>query len=73
MAGAGLLALLRGGCDALVHCRGGLGRAGTIAALLLAELGMDPQAAVAAVRAVRTGAIQTSEQEDFVFAAGPGA
>ena len=27
----------------MVHCRGGLGRAGTIAAWLLVELGMEPK------------------------------
>ena len=31
------------GLDVLVHCRGGLGRAGTIAARLFAELGMEPE------------------------------
>lgn len=71
VAGGGLRALLRGGCDVLVHCRGGLGRAGTLAARLLVELGMDPRAAIAAVRAVRPGAIETSDQEDCVLAARP--
>ena len=51
----------------LVHCRGGLGRAGTIAARLLVELGMEPKQAIASVRAVRPGAIETSDQEDFVL------
>lgn len=51
----------------LVHCRGGLGRAGTIAARLLVELGMQPTEAIAGVRAVRPGAIETSDQEKFVL------
>ena len=59
--------LLRDGRDVLVHCRGGLGRAGTIAARLLVELGMDPTMAVRQVRAVRPGAIETSEQEQYVL------
>jgi ADP-ribosyl-[dinitrogen reductase] hydrolase len=37
--GEGLRARLRDGFDVLVHCKGGLGRAGTIAARLLIELG----------------------------------
>jgi ADP-ribosyl-[dinitrogen reductase] hydrolase len=57
---------LCGGHDVLVHCRGGLGRAGTIAARLLVELGMEPAEAIARVRAVRPGAIETPEQERFV-------
>lgn len=50
----------------LVHCRGGLGRAGTIAALLLIERGMDAAAAITAVRAARPGAIETDVQESWL-------
>lgn len=52
----------------VVHCKGGLGRAGTVAALIL----MDTQAvqsassAIAKVRAVRPGAIETRAQEEFI-------
>jgi ADP-ribosylglycohydrolase/protein-tyrosine phosphatase len=53
---------LRRGEKVLVHCRGGQGRAGTIAARLLIELGMDPDLAVSEVRRVRPGAIETSSQ-----------
>jgi ADP-ribosyl-[dinitrogen reductase] hydrolase len=45
VAGEELRSILRGGSNVLVHCRGGLGRAGTIAARLLVELGMDPATA----------------------------
>ena len=65
IAGEELRSILRSGSDVLVHCRGGLGRAGTIAARLLIELGMEPETAIARVRAVRPGAIETSEQETF--------
>jgi protein-tyrosine phosphatase len=65
--GEELRTILRGGRDILVHCRGGLGRAGTIAARLLVELGMEPGRAIAEVRAVRPGAIETREQENFVL------
>lgn len=54
--------MLRNGDDVLVHCKGGLGRAGMIAARLLAELGMDPEEAIHAVRHVRKGAIETPSQ-----------
>jgi ADP-ribosylglycohydrolase len=50
----------------LLHCRGGLGRAGTIAALLMVERGADPATAIAAVRAARPGAIETREQETWL-------
>lgn len=62
LAGDALRTLLRNGRDVLVHCRGGLGRAGTIAARLLIELGMEPPTAIDRVRAVRPGAIETPEQ-----------
>lgn len=68
-AGAGLRWRLRNGFNLLVHCRGGLGRAGMIAARLHAEILGDPPAAVRAVRAVRPGAIQTLAQETHVYTA----
>jgi len=67
VAGDALRTLLRSGRDVLVHCRGGLGRAGTIAARLLIELGMEPATAVDRVRAVRPGAIETPEQKQYVL------
>jgi ADP-ribosyl-[dinitrogen reductase] hydrolase len=66
VAGEELRSILRGKLDVLIHCRGGLGRAGTIAARLLIELGIEPKKATASVRAARPGAIETSEQEEFV-------
>lgn len=66
-----LLTLVQKGGNVLVHCRGGLGRAGTVAALLAIETGMPPAAAIAAVRAVRPGAIETAAQEAFVRAYRP--
>ena len=58
--------LLEGG-KILVHCRGGLGRAGTVAASMLVELGVAPRDAVNRVRAVRPGAIETAAQEQYVL------
>ncbi|MDD2761982.1 MAG: dual specificity protein phosphatase family protein, partial [Methylomonas sp.] len=54
--------MLRNGDDVLVHCKGGLGRAGMIAARLLVELGMDANEAIHAVRRARKGAIETPAQ-----------
>lgn len=70
-AGRELRWLLANGFRVLVHCKGGLGRAGMVAARLLAELGMAPDEAVAAVRRARPGAIETRAQLDHVQAARP--
>lgn len=64
---AGLRAQISSGFGVVVHCKGGLGRAGTIAARLLVELGMAPQDAVKQVRAARPGAIETSAQQAHVM------
>jgi ADP-ribosyl-[dinitrogen reductase] hydrolase len=69
-AGHELRMLLCDGRNVLVHCRGGLGRAGTIAARLLIELGMEPATAIRQVRTLRPGAIETREQEQYVLAIG---
>ena len=66
--GERLRALVRSGANVLIHCRGGLGRAGTIAARLLVELGWEAEEAIRAVRAVRPGAIETRAQEMHVRA-----
>jgi ADP-ribosylglycohydrolase/protein-tyrosine phosphatase len=58
---------LRNSERVLVHCRGGLGRAGSVAARLLVEFGAEPGEAIRQVRAVRPGAIETREQEDWVL------
>lgn len=67
LAGREIRALLRAGADVLVHCKGGLGRAGMIAARLLVELGMEPAQAVREVRRVRKGAIETAAQRALVL------
>ncbi len=65
-----LLALLDAGCNIVIHCRGGLGRAGMISARLLVEAGERADTAIAQVRAARPGAIETKAQEAWV-ASGP--
>ncbi|MGH2598827.1 MAG: ADP-ribosylglycohydrolase family protein, partial [Dehalococcoidia bacterium] len=57
---------LRCGRRIVVHCLGGLGRTGTVAARLLIEGGVDPDVAIRAVRVARPGAIETLEQERYV-------
>jgi len=54
--------MLRKGEDVLVHCKGGLGRAGMMAARLLVELGMEPDEAIRYLRRERKGAIETPSQ-----------
>ena len=49
-----------------IHCWGGLGRTGTVAARLLVERGLSPFQAIAQIRALRPGAIETAEQANFV-------
>lgn len=66
--GADLRQVVQSGGRVLLHCRGGLGRAGTIAARLLVELGMESGKAIQAIRYVRPGAIETIEQERHVLA-----
>ena len=50
----------------LVHCRGGLGRAGTFAACVLVSDGMEANEAIRLVREHRPGAIENPLQEGFV-------
>ena len=57
--------LERGG-KVLVHCRGGLGRAGTLAAQILIERGQPAPDAIQEVRFARRGAIETDEQERWL-------
>jgi len=68
-AGAVLRDHLRSGKRVLVHCLAGRGRSGTIAARLLVEVGAaSPDQAIASVRAVRPGAVETKAQEGHVRA-----
>lgn len=60
--GRAIRTMLRNGEDIIVHCKGGLGRAGMIAARLLVELGMEPEEAIHTVRHARKGAIETPSQ-----------
>jgi protein-tyrosine phosphatase len=59
---------LESGQKVLVHCRGGTGRAGKVAAILLMRCGMSADAAITTLREHREGCIETPKQEDFVRA-----
>lgn len=66
--GPELIRTLQEGRGVVVHCKGGLGRAGTVASILLLDSGAVKSAdeAMRIVRAVRPGAIETIEQETFL-------
>jgi hypothetical protein len=58
---------LHSGGQVLIHCRGGLGRTGTLAARLLVDEGMDAEAAIHEVRERRSPrALETKRQEDYI-------
>ena len=60
--GPQVLQQLQDGKRVLVHCRGGMGRAGTVAAFILTRLQVPAEFAIQQVRAVRRGAIETPHQ-----------
>jgi protein-tyrosine phosphatase len=51
----------------LVHCQGGTGRTGTMAAAYWMKKGLSAKEAIKKVRKVRIGAIEMSEQEDSLY------
>lgn len=61
-----LHAHLADGRHVTVHCRGGLGRTGLVAASVLVRHGANAEDAIARVRAARSGAIETRGQEGYV-------
>lgn len=62
----GVLGELDASQNVLVHCWAGLGRAGTLAACVLVARGLTPQLAVAHLRRVRPGAVQSIVQERLI-------
>ncbi len=65
--GQRIKSILLGGGKVLLHCRGGIGRTGTIAARLLVEFGFKPSDAVTLVRKTRPSTIETEAQEQNVL------
>jgi atypical dual specificity phosphatase len=65
---AAIDAALAEGSVVALHCGGGLGRTGTVAACFLAREGRPAADAIAAVRRLRPGSVETREQEAAVEA-----
>jgi ADP-ribosyl-[dinitrogen reductase] hydrolase len=63
----GLKARLLRGENIVFHCKGGLGRTGTMAACLLKELWIDGKDAIRMVHEARPGTIENSMQEAYVL------
>jgi protein-tyrosine phosphatase len=62
-----LLEALRREQTVVIHCRAGLGRAGTMAAHLLTHCGQAPETAIRTVRQARPGAIESTVQEQWIL------
>ena len=56
----------KSGGKCIVHCLAGKGRTGTMVACYLVSRGKSAQEALAQVRTVRPGSVETAEQEDAV-------
>jgi hypothetical protein len=61
-----ILASAAGGDNVVIHCRGGLGRAGTIGACVLVGDGMSAHEALVEVGRARPGAPENDQQKAFV-------
>lgn len=62
-----IVATLRKGKTTVIHCKGGLGRTGLVAAaVLMAIAELTPEEATRIVRRARPGAIETPDQEEYV-------
>ena len=59
-------AIAKAGQKVVFHCKGGLGRAGTLCACTLIALGQSAQQAVSLTRQRRAGAIENKLQEEFI-------
>ena len=64
-----LVSLLQAGnMKIAIHCVGGKGRTGTIAASFLTKTGVPATEAIATVRRIRPGTVETEAQEQWVVA-----
>ena len=58
--------LLESNQSVFVHCKGGLGRAGTVTAWALTHFERTSESAIIEVRSARKGAIENRQQEEWV-------
>jgi atypical dual specificity phosphatase len=49
-----------------VHCTAGLGRSGTMSAVFFVDQGLQPDVALARIRDIRPGSVETDEQEQAI-------
>ena len=70
-AGPDIYNLLQGGSNVVLHCRGGLGRTGVVAAQLLIEAGTPAAIAIRQVRKARPNTIENKDQEGYLLGLGP--
>ena len=57
---------MKSGHNVVVHCIGGLGRSGTIAAGLMVYVGYDPNVAINTIQRLRKSSIKRKSQQTFV-------
>lgn len=58
--------IINGGGNITIHCKGGTGRTGTVAARILLERGLPLDEVIERVRSVRPKALQISKQLDYI-------
>lgn len=63
---AGIRRAVDDGRRVVLHCRGGVGRSGLVAAAVATTYGDDADAAIARVRRAQPWAVETREQEAYV-------
>jgi ADP-ribosyl-[dinitrogen reductase] hydrolase len=62
-----ILTSIKNGDSIVIHCKGGLSRAGTVVALLLCSMGMEVFSAIQLIRNVRSKNCINSIQQEFLI------